>query len=293
MRRSSSEIVFRLPAAGWLARRVRELADLASSRTRSQPGVPPRRLRARTGAPGSAQFAQSGRKAAEELAGLLSEPLARRHEILDFGCGPARVLPHIAALAPDARCSGCDVDAEAVAWARARHPELRFSVSRYEPPLPFADATFDLVYSISVLSHLDEHRQDAWLAELERVLVPGGTALLSVHGAHAFEQFRSGRVRTAWSSSQAFARGPLAADEFTFVPYRRSIWNRAELPGIGGGYGLAFHGERYVRAHWRSWFQVECVAPRALTDWQDVAVLRKPAGSPAADPPQRPSVQSG
>ena len=257
-------------AAGWLARRGRELADLGNDRT-----IPPRRLRARTGAPGRREFAAGGQRAAGELEALLPAGFAAYPRILDFGCGSARVLPHVAALAPASAGTGVDIDATAIAWASAHHSALTFARSGYEPPLPFPDAAFELVYSISVLSHLDEALQDRWLAELARVLAPGGTALLSTHGAHAFERFRTGAVRTNWSDRSCFARGPLATGEIVFVPYIRSIWNRGELPGVGTGYGLAFHGEAYIRERWSRHFEVQAIAPHALTGWQDLVRLQR------------------
>jgi SAM-dependent methyltransferase len=180
----------------------------------------------------------------------------------------------VVARAPGARATGCDVDAEAIAWATAHHRAFRFIPTRAEPPLPLTTGEFDLVYSISVFSHLDAPLQDRWLAELARVLAPGGTALLSVHGAHAFERFRSGEVRTGWCPPAAFDRRRLGPEEFFYVPYTRSRLNRADLPGVSNSYGLAFHGERYVLDRWSRWLEVERVVPRALTAWQDVVVAR-------------------
>ncbi len=268
-------------AAAWVARNGRDLAEpLVTRRPRGRAAwsVPPRRLRARTGAPGAREFVEGGRLAGDELAAALGPWLALADigELLDFGCGSGRVLPHIAALAPGARCSGCDVDAAAITWAARHLPHLRWAVSDFAPPLPFEPSGFDLIYSISVFSHLDAPLQDRWLAELHRALAPGGVALLSVHGAHAFEQFRSGAARTGWCSRDGFARGPLERDEFIFVPYVRSIWNRAEMPGIGADYGLAFHGEGYLRSHWDGFFEVLDVRQRAISAWQDLVVCRRP-----------------
>jgi SAM-dependent methyltransferase len=273
------------PALGWAVRRLRELADPITTHRAGPDGLrdagpmPPRRLRARTGAPGIREFGQGGRQAADELAAVLeaagAAPLERYAAVLDFGCGSARVLPHVSARAPGARCAGCDVDPVAIDWAARRHPELEFCRSAFAPPLPFADGSFDLLYSISVFSHLDESMQDRWLRDLARVLRDGAVALLSIHGAHAFEQFRTGAVKTGWCDPGAFARGSLAPDEFVFAGYRRSIWNRGELPGVGSEYGLAFHGERYVRSRWAEVFEIVRIAPRALTGWQDVVVCRK------------------
>jgi SAM-dependent methyltransferase len=237
--------------------------------------LPPRRLRARAGAAGGFAFTEGGRQTAAELAGLVrsaGRDPAQLRAVLDFGCGPGRVLPHFAALAPEAACVGCDVDADAIDWAARAHRALGWSLTSFHPPLPFQDGRFDLVYAISVFSHLDRGVATMWLAELRRVLAPGGLALLSVHGPHAFEQFRSGAVTTSWCSPAVFRRGPLGSGEFVFAPYRRSFWTDGDLPGVGREYGLAFQGHEHTRASWSRALQVVEVRARALTDWQDVAV---------------------
>ncbi|HWF53254.1 MAG TPA: class I SAM-dependent methyltransferase [Solirubrobacteraceae bacterium] len=280
-------------AAGWIRRRAIELADrpavalrrtVAALRGEAGPArpLPPRRLRARTGAPGIREFVEGGQSAAVELERALTGAelpvLGDYASLLDFGCGSGRVLPHVQALAPGAQCAGCDVDEVAIAWAQRALPGLRFAVSRAEPPLPFTAGSFELLYSISVFSHLDEQLQDRWLAELQRMLSPGGVALLTVHGAHAHEQFRSGAVSTGWCPPEAFAGGPLGSDAFRFVPYTRSRWNKGELPGVGADYGLAFHGEGYLRRRWADFFEVVDITPHAIAGWQDVVVCRKRGG---------------
>jgi SAM-dependent methyltransferase len=208
--------------------------------------------------------------------GTAGREAAALRSVLDFGCGAGRVLPHLARLAPQARVAGCDVDQAAIAWAREHRPGARWELSSFHPPLPFEPESFDLVYSISVFSHLGAALQSPWVRELRRVLAPGGIALLTVHGHHAFDEFRTGRVRTAWCAPGVFARAPLAAGEYVFAPYRRSLWTEGDLPGVGREYGLAFHGAELVREAWGRELEVLDVLPRALTDWQDVVVCRKP-----------------
>jgi SAM-dependent methyltransferase len=273
-------------AIGWAVKRAREQLEalwawVAGGFGASSAGdgvLPPRRLRARTGAPGAEEFVLGGRDAAHQLvAGLESagEGAQTVRAVLDFGCGSGRVLPHVAALAREARCFGCDVDRGAIAWCARHRPELSWAVSGSEPGLPFEAESFDLVYSISVFSHLDEALQDRWLEELRRILVPGGVALLSVHGASALDDFRSGRASTSWCRSGAFARGPLGGGEFVFEAYVRSVWNRSDLPGVGSRYGLTFHGGEYLRHHWSDWLEVVAVRERAISGWQDLVVCRR------------------
>jgi len=52
-----------------------------------------------------------------------------------------------------------------------------------QPPTGLPAQGFDLVYGISVLSHLSEPDQFAWLAELARLTRPGALLLLSTLGA--------------------------------------------------------------------------------------------------------------
>jgi hypothetical protein len=60
-----------------------------------------------------------------------------------------------------------------------------------------------------------------------------------------------------------------------FEPYTRSFWTEADLPGVGADYGLAFHGEAYVRRRWSEVFEIVDVRVRGIAGWQDLVVCRK------------------
>jgi len=82
-------------------------------------------------------------------------------------------------LAPVARSVvGADVSEEAIAYARTRYaaPNAEFVVAD-AAALPFADASFDTVCSFETLEHLPD--RDGYLAEVARVLRPGGAYLVS------------------------------------------------------------------------------------------------------------------
>jgi len=76
---------------------------------------------------------------------------------------------------------------------RHRLVHWRIAVEKTQPPLPFPDNSFDLIYAVSVFTHLSEEHQRTWLPELRRVLRPGGRLLLvdiggeqtSTHTPHA------------------------------------------------------------------------------------------------------------
>ena len=96
--------------------------------------------------------------------------------VLDCGCGPGTITRDIAKQVSPSRVTGVDFNADQVAIA-AREAEVQgitnaeFSQgSAYE--LPFADNSFDAVFSHALLEHLKEPVQAA--IELKRVLRPGG-----------------------------------------------------------------------------------------------------------------------
>jgi SAM-dependent methyltransferase len=100
--------------------------------------------------------------------------------VLDFGCGCGRVTRWWRDF--DGTVAGSDLSAEAVDWCRDNLPFGRFERNGLEPPLVFADGSFDLVYGLSVFTHLAADTQVRWLDELHRVIRPDGRLLLTTHG---------------------------------------------------------------------------------------------------------------
>jgi len=250
-------------------------------RTGETAPIPPRRLRARIGEPDIERFLRDGRAVANVLSAAAAQtgsPLESARRVLDFGCGCGRILqPLLQARGTLDGLAGCDVDRQAVSWL-ADHTSglVDCRVNDFLPPLPFEAGHFNVVYTVSILTHLDEPTQDAWLAELHRVLVPGGVALVSVHGGYPYDVFRRGRQS---GTSQGLLRrlrthGPLTQEGFVFEPYDSAHGRQEELPGISGAYGLAFQTRQRVLERWSDRFSVEAHLDRALSGWQDLVVLR-------------------
>jgi SAM-dependent methyltransferase len=167
----------RLRAEWWLRDRLeRSPAGLA---------VPPAALRFRVGEDSRlSTFLEVGQRTADNITAVLHQvgfEFAAGQSVLDFGCGCGRTLQWLIGRLPQVRWHGVDVDADAIEWCRGNLADGEFTRGSAMPPLPFADATFDLIYAISVFTHLNEAFQRAWIAELERVLKPGGILLLSVY----------------------------------------------------------------------------------------------------------------
>lgn len=118
--------------------------------------------------------------------------------VLDFGCGSGRLLVGWHALAGGHTLAGCDINAELVDWARAHLPPgIDLRVSLPLPPLPYADASFDTVFAVSVFTHLALDSQRRWVDELRRILKPGGALLVTLHGSSYVPHIFPGRPELA------------------------------------------------------------------------------------------------
>ena len=97
---------------------------------------------------------------------------------LDAGCGDGRYLAALAADLP-ARRAGVDLSERILETARQR-VEADYRQGSIEA-LPFADREFDLVLCTQVIEHVLD--ADGAVAELARVLRPGGALVISTDNA--------------------------------------------------------------------------------------------------------------
>ena len=105
----------------------------------------------------------------------------RPSRILDFGTGIGNALPHLADAFPCAEITGLDPSDASLALARAQHGDIASLVPYDGRTVPFADDAFDLVFTACVFHHVPEDEHVALLAELRRVLRPGGAFFLFEH----------------------------------------------------------------------------------------------------------------
>jgi SAM-dependent methyltransferase len=216
-----------------------------------------------TGAPTTKDFVERSHVVAKVLADLIKHylPAVESPVVIDFGCGcgrVARALPqHV-----DCELWGCDITAPAVEWCQEYLPGTYF-MSTEEPPLKVADEQFDSLYAISVLTHLDEPHQDAWLAEWGRIVKPGGLLLVTYRGEGFLSKLEPPRRQKFEELWEPHGMGFTTTDfwEGLFPPY----------------YGGAYHKDAYVREHWGRFFDVLALhTPKDTGLVQDLAVLRRP-----------------
>jgi SAM-dependent methyltransferase len=98
------------------------------------------------------------------------------HDILDIGCGAGQTLIAAERPAGDRLC-GVDLDGAALRLGRELSDRVELLQAAGER-LPFADGSFDMVCSRVALPYMDV---PVALAEIGRILRPGGTAWFALH----------------------------------------------------------------------------------------------------------------
>jgi len=104
----------------------------------------------------------------------------RGKRVLEVGCGAGTDLMRFAR--GGARVSGVDIAPSAIALAKQNFAQQGLEADVREGDgehLPFADASFDLVYAHGVVQYTTNDR--ALVDECRRVLAPGGTAVFQVY----------------------------------------------------------------------------------------------------------------
>lgn len=164
--------------------------------------------------------------------------------MLDFGCGSGRVLRHMARYLPEGvALAGCDIHAPTIQWMNENYPpEVRLDVSPGAPPLPYESESFDLIYAVSVFSHLPDWAP--WVLEMHRLLRPGGTLVASILG------------RALWDAGIAGSRGVQWDEDRTGLLVERYG------SGFDDSFGPAvFASEWWLREHWGRALSIERFEP--------------------------------
>lgn len=228
-----------------------------------RPLSPPKHLQVRVIGGFFADFISSGYSTYDQLNRFLSNrnrQLSDFHDILDFGCGCGRIVRALRQRLPaDVRLFGTDIDSEAIAWLQENYRGIaEFGVNPHLPPTAYRDNTFDFIYSVSILTHLPEAMQFAWLKELHRIAKPGALLILTTSGDH---------------HRRTLSPAELAQLDATGFFYRETTVSVAE--GLPAFYSTAHHSPSYIQREWKQWFDILEFQANGLDNWQDMTLLAK------------------
>ena len=139
-------------------------------------------------------------------------------------------------------------------------PPFRFFQIGEVPTIPFEDNSFDLVYAISVLSHIHSTWHQ-WLMEIRRILKPGGTFFVSFMGQMPMEEMLGEPYWTRGDDFGMYVKGP------------HQNWN--------DGGPMIFVSPEWIKRFWGSIFDIDYIAMEGLMGYQSFCIMRKPlVGAP-------------
>jgi SAM-dependent methyltransferase len=223
--------------------------------------LPPASLRYRVhGSPHVDGFLKVGKRSSEDIEAALKrigKDLSSFQNILDFGCGCGRTLLWFASRSQSSDLYGTDIDAEAISWCRNNLRFAKFDVNGPLPPLKYSSGMFDLIYAISVFTHLDEDYQFRWLSEFKRITSPKAIVLLTLHGRPVWKELPQEDVADIKRRGFKFA----AANQMKGV--------------FPEWYQNAYHTKRYVLEQYSKYFDVVDYIPSG-SGRQDLVILQKP-----------------
>ena len=134
---------------------------------------------------------------------------------------------------------------------------MAFKVTEAHPPLPYQDGAFELVFGVSVFTHLNEDFQQRWLAELCRIIAPQGFLLLSVAGTNIA------------NTLPEELKGQFHAQGFLFL--HSPVWEGIHAEW----YADAYQSEAFVRDSFSKYFEVLSYTSAGMNGHQDLVVMRK------------------
>lgn len=195
----------------------------------------------------------------------------RPKSLYEMGSATGRALRHFSAQSNFEQIWASDINYRHVRWVNENlDPQIRMFHNCTLPHLPIGDREIDLVCAFSVFSHIDVF-ETAWLAEVRRIMKPGGIAYLTTHTERSWEYLREvpesrmvDQIKKSGLYSEGMLDKPMPGDRLIFRhtphgPYRGSI----------------YHSERYLRDVWGRYFKILEIIPMHHGVCQTVVVLQR------------------
>jgi SAM-dependent methyltransferase len=181
-----------------------------------------------------AEYKRSGEETAALYWGLMRPYLdaspSQPARVCEWGCGPARIIRHLPALAAGRPIGfyGTDYNRDSIRWCRQHIPGVTFLENQLAPPLPFDTGFLDLLFARSVFTHLSEELHYRWVADIRRVLRPGGVFILTTHG-EAYRGRLTARERVRYDAGEFVIRTLAAEGRKLFTAFHSPDFVRTRL----------------------------------------------------------------
>ncbi len=130
------------------------------------------------------KYYESGLATAKWLKSIFEKYIELQNvKILDWGCGPARIIRHLVnVVGGNNKFYATDYNRETIKWCRDNIKDVEFNLNSIDARLPYEDNYFEIIYGLSIFTHLSESKHYEWAKELIRVLKPQGIFVFSTQG---------------------------------------------------------------------------------------------------------------
>lgn len=172
-----------------------------------------------------AGFFLSGKEHASSIGKIICQSHAGRPlKILEWGCGPARVLQYLQSPSDDLwELYGSDYNPVTIDWCRTNLPQIQFINNSLEPPIKAVSESFDVIYCISVFTHLSESLHYQWMQEIIRLLKPGGLFISTFHG-NSYRDHLSLEEQKKFDNGELVVRDNIREGKKNFAAYHGDLF---------------------------------------------------------------------
>ena len=200
--------------------------------------------------------------------------------VLDFGCGVGRQLLHFTRKYPAPAFFACDLDDTSIDFIKRSYPQVNSYASKFTPPLRYENGFFDMIYSVSIFSHLNMEDQVIWLKELARVTKPGGFCFLTTEGFSTLKIFAD-----LFGQDKDVLRSLLDRQGYIYREYddwqecvksQNTLRIATNMVGVERSYGNTVLSPKYIRQNWpAAGFAVRSIVEAIIDNRQDLIVLQR------------------
>ena len=177
-------------------------------------------------------------------------------KVLDWGCGPGRIIRHFPELLPKSEFYGTDYNVKSITWNKEHIKNVSFLHNEVSPPTVFDSDFFDVIYGLSIFTHLSKKNHELWIDELHRIANKGAVLLLTTHG-------QAYREKLLDQDKKTFDRNELVVEDKTMEGHRTFA---------------AYQPPKLMRSMFKRKFQILEHIPGKKMSWgisQDQWILRK------------------
>jgi ubiquinone/menaquinone biosynthesis C-methylase UbiE len=165
-------------------------------------------------------YFEGGKITADDLFKFLTKYKTHKDlNILDWGCGPGRIIRHMPQLF-DSSCRfyGTDYNSKSINWCSRNIPNVNFTVNDLSPPLNYQNHFFDIIYGISIITHLSRKMQFDWIKEFHRVLNKDGLMLLTSAG-NSFQSILTKEEKARFQNGDLVIRSRVKEGHRTYTAF--------------------------------------------------------------------------